>query len=375
MQKRPTKLLFSRPLSKIKCELYFDALSSFIPFGTYYNIIQSFGTSANLNTYLAIIIAYEYFCYDYDLEKRDKYMEDIIESVKSLPGISPLGKFIKNLQSKINVFGKRCSTETCTSIFSSRKSAKIDGRFFLSWNYVTFYKGSISLQHPLCPNNYTNIPLKGSQTAFNQVKQAFISSLPPIYVNSKKGRISGVVDQPVLADCIETIVYKTTGAKQTKVSSEDNFKRLSHASDHEIVEYIKEKDSEYLNYLCNRRMRDVKIIYTQEFRASVSSLETNTLEDAFLFTMEKNVLVYENALPAHSSVVFIIEPTMMEDAKNEICTFFASSECNKREKLMNRSISFTSDAIKSYHRVMHNDFNSWQADIFYILCRNTRRTV
>ncbi len=248
---------------------------------------------------------------------------------------------------------------------SDNKKREYSEVLMLSWRHVFFFNGYIALYHPDNPKDMRPFLyiLPASKKAYNQIQPVFIDRLPKIKVEAENRRIVNVLEIPDLTSCIEVITKKSAETKMVRKQKEIR-KSLHKASNAEIIEYIKEKNSAYLDYLCEKQLPGQRIYYNQE-RAAHSNNASD--EDAFLFIIGKNeteyMLVYENILPSRSTLMLHVHQDGLEEAIDEVSTFFASAEINKREQLAQNSIEFESKYITWTVRVLHTSFAEWKTNL------------
>jgi hypothetical protein len=241
-----------------------------------------------------------------------------------------------------------------------------DGIVTIPWEYVTFHNRYFLIDHP---RFYTSGGSKHaykyicdqSQKAFNYIKKAFIKQLPPILVECQRGQITKIVNIGDITICVTAL---ETGILPPKVKIQTSKARNKGIS-LTFEDYVRRKNdykSVYLDYLAEQLYKDSSIYYSKECRLNSSNVAT--YEDAFIFRISDNVLLYENVLDKRSSVIFKIDPTKEEECTEAVNAYFSSDIIvNKREKLATEMTLFLDSGIKDYKRIYHTSFNEWKTEL------------
>lgn len=241
-----------------------------------------------------------------------------------------------------------------------------DGIVTIPWEYITFHNGYFLIDHP---RFYTSGGSKHaykyiceqSKTAFNYIKKAIISKLPPIIVECQRGQITKVINIGDISICV---IALETGTLPPKVKIQIP-KQRSFRESLNFEEYTKRKNdykSIYLDYLAGHLYNGSSIYYCKECR--LNSSNATSYEDAFIFRLTDNVLLYENVLDKRASVVFKIDPSKEEECTEAINAYFSSDIIvNKREKIASEMTLFLDSCIKDYKRIYHTSFHEWKAEL------------
>lgn len=241
-----------------------------------------------------------------------------------------------------------------------------DGIVTIPWEYVTFHNRFFLIDHP---RFYTSGGSKHaykyiceqSKTAFNYIKKAFISKLPPIIVECQRGQITKVINIGDISICVTAL---ETGTLPPKVKIQIPKQRSSRES-LSFDEYTQRKNdykSIYLDYLAEHLYKGSSIYYCKECR--LNSSNATSYEDAFIFRLTDNVLLYENVLDKRASVVFKIDPSKEEECTEAINAYFSSDIIvNKREKIASEMTLFLDSCIKDYKRIYHTSFHEWKVEL------------
>ena len=241
-----------------------------------------------------------------------------------------------------------------------------DGIVTIPWEYVTFHNGYFLIDHPRFyisgGSKYAYKYNCGqSKTAFNYIKKAFISKLPPIIVECQRGQIMKVINIGDISICVTAL---ETGALPPKVKIQIPKQRTTRES-LSFEEYSQRKNdykSIYLDYLAENLCEGSSIYYCKECR--LNSNNATSYEDAFIFRLTDNVLMYENVLDKRASVVFKIDPSKEEECTEAINSYFSSDIIvNKREKIASEMTLFLDSCIKDYKRIYHTSFHEWKAEL------------
>ena len=241
-----------------------------------------------------------------------------------------------------------------------------DGIVTIPWEYVTFHNHYFLIDHP---RFYTSGGSKQaykyicdkSQKAFNYIKKAFIKQLPPILVECQRGQIVKILNIGDIAICVTALETDTLPPKIKIQISKAKNKGISLT----FEDYVRRKNeykSTYLDYLAEQLYQESSIYYCKECRLNSSNVAT--YEDAFIFRISDNTLLYENVLDKRSSVIFKIDPTKEDECTEAINAYFSSDIIvNKREKLATEMTLFLDSGIKDYKRIYHTSFNEWKTEL------------
>lgn len=241
-----------------------------------------------------------------------------------------------------------------------------DGIVTIPWEYVTFHNRFFLIDHP---RFYTSGGSKHaykyiceqSKTAFNYIKKAIISKLPPIFVECQRGQITNVINIGDISICV---IALETGTLPPKVKIQIPKQRSSRES-LSFEEYTQRKNdykSIYLDYLAEHLYKGSSIYYCKECR--LNSSNATSYEDSFIFRLTDNVLLYENVLDKRASVAFKIDPSKEEECTEAINAYFSSDIIvNKREKIASEMTLFLDSFIKDYKRIYHTSFHEWKAEL------------
>jgi len=242
-----------------------------------------------------------------------------------------------------------------------------NGKFELSWKYVTFANGYIYLYHPLHQNSSHPLKYKmeNSISAFNNIQSYFINRLTPISVQAKNGRIIKVLNIEDVEFCIQKLTAKYKN-RNNRVISRIPKQKIEKLTQEQITNHIHTYKSKYLDWLCSKQLPNYQIYYCLEIKSNVNQQEKD--EDAFIFTIQETkqmvTLVYENVLESRSSIVFKIRKNRLPNVIQEIHHFFSSNSLNKRELIMQGNVSNELlFSLNTYWRIMHTNFNSWKSKI------------
>ena len=104
------------------------------------------------------------------------------------------------------------------------KGKPLIGNFFLRWDKVDFYNGFYTVQHPDVPSNKAplyRIEDSNSRKAFNDISGLFMKKLPPLWVQSKNGRIVKILNKANLSQCISIMEHKVSAPSTVRKKSAD----------------------------------------------------------------------------------------------------------------------------------------------------------
>ena len=322
-------------------------------------------TYDDFNTY--VVKLQEYFEKNY--HNRSIYRSDIELAINKLninsnPECWKIKEFIQRYANEHN--DKIFIKEVKNTISYKAKNAPLEEKIF-SWDNIIFYDGRVEIndEHHTVVGVYY---ISASKWAFNSLKLHFKLKFSDLEIQVVKGKVV-FNDEKKFIDVITSV---TTSKNPTFIPDleltpkKQVIQYFKNASNDEIKNYILELKQRYLTYLCAKHKDKFRIRYTIERRVTYES-ETEYVENAFLFTISEAsryiILVYENAEDSRSSIVFHVRSEQYDQAVNNICNYFTSNECNKRETLAEYYVAFKGSGIIKYQRIYHNDFNSWKKTI------------
>lgn len=241
-----------------------------------------------------------------------------------------------------------------------------DGTILIPWKYVTFKNGGLLIDHP---KFYTaggskqayKYKSNQAQAAFNYIKKAFISKLPPIIAKSQRGIITDIINIGDIEICVTAL---ETGVLPPKIKIKSSQKTSfgSTINYDEFVRCRKAYKSVYLDYLAEHLYHDSTIYFSKECRLNADG--ATTYEDAFIFRLANNILLYENVLDNRASVLFTIDDSQAEKCVEVINDYFSSHLIvNKREKIASDITLFLDSGIKDYKRIYHTTLCEWETEL------------
>ena len=241
-----------------------------------------------------------------------------------------------------------------------------DGTLLIPWRYVTFKSGSLLIDHPKFysaggSKQAYKYKCHQAQAAFNYIKKAFISKLPPVIAKCERGIITEIVnigDINICVTALETGVLppkiKIKSSRKVTVESAINYD--------EFIRRRKAYKSVYLDYLAEHLYHDSTIFFSKECRLNADG--ATTYEDAFIFRLANNILLYENVLDNRASVLFTIDDSQAEKCIEIINDYFSSHLIvNKREKIASDITQFLDSGIKDYKRIYHTTLYEWETEL------------
>ena len=241
-----------------------------------------------------------------------------------------------------------------------------DGTILIPWKYVTFKNGGLLIDHPKLysaggSKQAYKYKCNQAQAAFNYIKKAFISKLPPIIAKSQRGIITEIINIGDIDICVTAL---ETGVLPPKIKIKSSKKTTFGATINydDFISRRKAYKSVYLDYLAEHLYHDSTIYFSKECR--VNSDNATTYEDAFIFRLANNILLYENVLDNRASVLFTIEDSQAEKCVEVINDYFSSHLIvNKREKIASDITQFLDSGIKDYKRIYHTTLYEWETEL------------
>lgn len=294
------------------------------------------------------------------------YFDATLKAIRklSIPS-NQISQIMYQIKHKVDIYCEQLKIKD--NIIPDENKISNNGKFELSWKYVTFTNGYIYLYHPLHQNSLYPLKykMKNSISAFNNIQSYFINRLTPISVQAKNGRIIKVLNIEDVEFCIQKLTEKYKNRNNRPISRIPKHK-IEKMTKEQITNHIHTYKSKYLDWLCSKQLPNYQIYYCLEIKSNVNQQEKD--EDAFIFIIKETgqmvTLVYENTLESRSSIVFKIRKNRLQNVIQEIHHFFSSNSLNKRELIMqgnvNNEFLFSSN---TYWRIMHTNFNSWKSKI------------
>lgn len=248
------------------------------------------------------------------------------------------------------------------------------GFFLLPWDKVKFYDGYYTIPHP-------NYPLFGKQPltihdlssrkVFNDIKEIFFRTLPPIPVESVDGYIVRVVSPSVLSQSISLLERKVLCAskaeQKTAINPDKGGRKM--LTKQEALPLVKQHKSRFLDFLCKQHLIDYQVVCCIENR--INSNMVVTPENAFIFTIKEDraivYLAYENVSDSRCTYVFPVSKSRWQEAINRIFDFFSSNNVNKRYSMSKDNVDLRLPGNYAQIRILHSDYNKWVDRIKY--CR------
>lgn len=252
--------------------------------------------------------------------------------------------------------------------FVDYDSCSWDGRIMIPWECITFRNGYFLIEHPrLFQQGESGMAYKyeckASKAAFNYIKKSIIAKLPPIIADCSRGKVTNVFNVGDISVCVTAlesgVVPPKVKIQRPKVSSP----ALKISRD-DYIKHKAEYKSAYLDYLSELVAEDDVIYHCKECRVTTSSVNVIAYEDAFLFCLTTEALLYENVLDDRASVIFYIDHDCNTEAIKAINDYFSSNLMeNKRQKLAEDLTRFVDSGIKGYKRIYHTSFHDWKTEL------------
>lgn len=250
----------------------------------------------------------------------------------------------------------------------------LTGRFFLRWDTVDFFNGFYTVKHPDVPSNKAllyRIEDSSSRKAFNDISSLFMKKLPPLWVQSKNGRIVKILNKANLSQCISIMEHKVSAPSTLRKKSADHAmlvekKEISKTEAQSICKGLK---SRYLDYLCAKQLDGYKVVCCIEHR--VNSNGAILCEYSFIFTIKETAkkifLAYENSSESRCTYLLPVAQYSWNKSIEKIYDFFASNEVNKRQLMASRLVDLRLPGNYEYQRILHSDYLSWVDKIKYCM--------
>lgn len=245
---------------------------------------------------------------------------------------------------------------------------KWDGRIMIPWECVTFKNGYFLIEHPrMFQKGESGMAYKykcsDSKTAFNYIKKSFMAKLPPIIADCSRGKVTNVFNVGDISVCVTALESGVLPPK-VKIQRPNVSSPALKISRDDYIKHKAEYKSVYLDYLSELIREDNVIYFCEECRVTTSSGNVIAYEDAFLFCLTADVLLYENVLDDRASVLFYINHDCSADAIKAINDYFSSDIMeNKRQKLAEDMTQFVDSGIKGYKRIYHTSFHDWKNEL------------
>lgn len=327
-----SRKLFDEMCYSLRLNIYENTIKKVIPCNPYtlkkfiseYNFIGN--TINDFITHISVIITF--VMYEADTLASYKYLyfyyDATLKTIRQL-SISPIqiSQIMYQIKHKVDIYCEQLKIRD--NIVPDENKISNNGKFELSWKYVTFANGYIYLYHPLHQNSSHPLKYKmeNSISAFNNIQSYFINRLTPISVQAKNGRIIKVLNIEDVEFCIQKLTAKYKN-RNNRVISRIPKQKIEKLTQEQITNHIHTYKSKYLDWLCSKQLPNYQIYYCLEIKSNVNQQEKD--EDAFIFTIKETnqmvTLVYENVLESRSSIVFKIRKNRLPNVIQKFITFF-----------------------------------------------------
>ncbi len=264
-----------------------------------------------------------------------------------LSSISPLPQPIKDAQSKLEFLEKRRG-------MLQEALKNWDGSFrtdVVPWDFITFHDHYISI----LPMDMLSlkIPVAESKASFNFIKNAIASRLEPIKI--KWNAVSAkIADQPHFDKILEYLVCKENLSSIFADESYE-YRRYYDSIPSKLSRlFFPKSKTEYLDFLSGVHSPAYKIVPVQE-------MLNNTVEDAFLFTVEREramYIIWENTNLSRATYVFRVDPVEYEDRLQFVFDYIVSNVRAKRQRLHSDSID--KDMFGDFEIINHTEIGTWR---------------
>lgn len=236
------------------------------------------------------------------------------------------------------------------------------GFLCLPWDYVDFGNGYLDIKHPSSELRPIRLSKQSSREDFNILKTYLkeVCNFPEVIC--EKGKITHILNSPIFENCIQILIARTPSPK-IDVINRDSIPTIRTYSVSGLRKSDLLKKSRYLQYIIDHiHLYELNVYYCLERR--INSCNISEDEYAFIFTSHhdsiNSTLVFENTNDSRATIIFNVQTHKLNEAIDAIHSYFSSNIVNKRRQICNKNISFTDAGILSYHRIIHEEFESWR---------------
>lgn len=281
---------------------------------------------------------------------------ELFQAAKYLKRDKMLSLRIETVQAELEFLNRKGTLDRNEFTFQTEE---------VSWDVITFHDHYISI---LLPNlRPFSITIHESKESFNFIKNAIASRLEPIKIEwtAATAQIADQVNfDKVLAylACKENLssFFTNEGCDYHKYYDSIPAK-LSHL-------FFPKSKTEYLNFLSEVHSQAYKIVPVQETL-------NNSIEDSFLFTVERDGVIYiiwENTNLSRATYVFSIAPEQYEERLQFVFDYIVSSIRAKRQRLHSGGID--KEIFGNFEIINHTEIETWKGRLMPLKNENPTKS-
>lgn len=265
-----------------------------------------------------------------------------------------LPKELKDAQNKLEFLKSRKNTLK-EVLFRYDISTRIDE---VPWDFITFFDRSITIM----PTNTLslNIPVKESKASFNFIKKMIASRLKPVEIEWN-AFTAKIVDQIHFAEVLNYMECKENLSNIFKNEMYE-YKNYYNSIPPKLTNLFFPKDkTEYLDFLCDIHSELYKIV-------PVCEILNDNIEDAFIFTVEREKQVYiiwENINLSRATYVFHTNKKKYDTKLQFLFDYIVSKVNAKRQRLHSKNINL--EEFGKFDIINHTDVQLWKNRLLQIL--------
>lgn len=237
-------------------------------------------------------------------------------------------------------------------ITHERPTESSDKEYIVQWDNVTFEDRYLIIKG-VVPRKTIDLFFKPAQASFNFIKRRIKQRLEPFKIQVSNNQVR-LVDSIYIGEVIEYMECKDL-LEQMIADGLPNYRSYyDRLPSHLSALFFPKGKREYLDILCDLQSSDYKIV-------PVSEAIGDSIEDSFLFTVEKGkamYIIWENTNLSRATYIFCIEIEQYDQRLQFVFDYIVSTLRAKRQKLHSEDID--KEVFGNFEIINHTEVEAWQ---------------
>jgi hypothetical protein len=231
--------------------------------------------------------------------------------------------------------------------------------YTVQWDNVSFEDRYLIIKG-VVPRMTIDLFFKPAKASFNFIKRRIANRLQPfkIQITNDQARL---IDNIYLSEVIEYMVCQDALEQMLNNGLPDYGGYYNRVPSHLSALFFPKDKKQYLDILCDLQSDQHKIIPVVEAIG-------DTMEDAFLFTVERGGtihVIWENTNLSRATYVFRVEPEQYEERLQFVFDYIVSNVRAKRLRLHSDSID--TEMFGDFEIINHTEVEAWRNRLCQII--------
>jgi hypothetical protein len=265
------------------------------------------------------------------------------------------GKHTRANQPELASFFRKPSDntpQTPTVRITRRIDTPHDTEYTVQWDNVTFEERYLVIKG-VVPHKTIDLFYKPAQASFNFIKRRIKQRLQPFKIQISDGQ-ARLLDSLYIGEVVEYLECRDWLEQMLDKGQCDYSGYYDRIPPHLSSLFLPKDKKEYLDILCDLQSDNHKII-------PVSEAIGETIEDSFLFTIEREATMYviwENTNVSRATYLFRVNREEYDQRLQFLFDYIVSDIRAKRQRLHSDSID--KERLGDFEIINHTDVGAWR---------------